>query len=62
MQLKVLCHITIEKQQKMLYFFQFLISPLIHGVEKQNLYFLSSCDNVFKYTVKYPMHYDKVCM
>ena len=37
-------------------FFQFLISPLIYGVEKQNLYFLSSYDNVFKYTVKYPMH------
>ena len=37
-------------------FFQFLISPLIYGVEKQNLYFLSSYDNVFRYTVKYPMH------
>ena len=37
-------------------FFQFLIFPLIYGVEKQNLYFLSSYDNVFKYTVKYPMH------
>ena len=37
-------------------FFQFSISSLIYGVEKQNLYFLSSNDNVFKYTVKYPMH------
>ena len=37
-------------------FFQFLISALIYGVEKQNLYYLSSCHNVFKYTVKYPMH------
>ena len=36
-------------------FFQFLISALIYGVEKPNLYFLFSC-NVFKYTVKYPMH------
>ena len=29
-------------------FFKFLISALIYGVEKQNLYFLSSSDNVFK--------------
>ena len=39
----------------MVVFFQFLISPLIYGVEEENLYFLSSYD-VFKYTVKYPMH------
>ena len=37
-------------------FFQSLISQLMYGVEKQNLYFLSSYDNVFKYTVKYPIH------
>ena len=37
-------------------FFQFLISQLIYGVEKQNLHFLSSHVNVFKYTVKYPVH------
>ena len=29
----------------------------VYGVEKQNLYFLSSYDNVFKYTVKYPMQW-----
>ena len=29
----------------------------MYGVEKQNLYFLSSYDNVFRYTVKYPMHW-----
>ena len=57
MQLKVVCHITNKKNNiKWLYFFQFLISTLIYGVEKQNLYFLSSYDNVFKYTVKYPVH------
>ena len=56
MQLKVVCHITNKKQQKMAVFFQFLISALIYGVEKQNLYFLSSYDDVFKYTVKYPVH------
>ena len=37
-------------------FFQFLISPLIYRVEKQNLHFPASYDNVIKYTVKYPMH------
>ena len=43
MQLKVVCHI--KKQLKMaifFLFFQFLISPLKYGVEKQNL---SNCQN-----------------
>ena len=57
MQLKVVCHITNKKQQKVAVFFQYLISALIYRLEKQNLYFLSSYDNVFKYTVKYPMHW-----
>ena len=35
--------------------FQFLIS-IKNEVERQNLYFLSSYSNVFKYTVKYPVH------
>ena len=36
-------------------FFQVLISPLIYGVERQNLNFLSY-NNVFKFSVKYPMY------
>ena len=34
------------------FFSIFEISPLIYGVEKENLYFLSFDSNVFKYTVK----------
>ena len=59
MQINVVCVVTSKKQWKMAVFFlifQFLMSPLIHGVEKQNLYFLSCYHNVFKYTVKSPMH------
>ena len=57
MQLKVVCHITNRKttENAGFFFFQFLKFPLIYGDKKQNLYFLSY-DNVFKYTVKYPMH------
>ena len=42
MQLKVVCHITNKKTTENSCMFQFLISALIYGVEKQNLYFLSS--------------------
>ena len=56
MQLKVVYHRTNRKTTENGCIFQFLISPLIYEVEKQNLYFLSFYDNVLKYTVKYPIH------
>ena len=56
MQIKMIWHIRGKITIGNNYYFQFLISPLIYGVETQKLCVLSSYSNVFKYAVKYPMH------